>query len=52
MPMSMRKPILALMPSGLPESSSAGMAPMMAYGRLKRMMKGVMSEPRASTITM
>ena len=52
MPMSIRKPIMALMPSGLPVMSSAGMAPMMASGRLKRMMNGVMSEPRASTITM
>ncbi len=51
MPMSMRKPIMALMPSGWPVMSSAGMAPMAASGRLNMMMNGVMSEPRASTIT-
>ena len=52
MPMSIRKPIMALMPSGLSVTSRAGMAPMSASGRLKRMMKGVRSEPRASTMTM
>ena len=39
----------ALMPIGRPVSSSAGKAPMVASGRLNRMMNGVISEPKAST---
>ena len=52
MPMSMSMPIMALMPSGRPVMSRAAMAPMMASGRLKRMMKGSSRLPKTMTITM
>ena len=50
MPMSIRKPMSALTPMGRPVMNSAGKAPMVASGRLNRMMNGVTSELKASTI--
>ena len=40
----------ALTPIGRPVRNSAGKAPMVASGRVNRMMNGVMSELKASTI--
>ena len=47
-PMSIRKPISALSPIGRSVISSAGKAPIVASGRLNRMMNGVTSELKAS----
>ena len=50
MPISIRKPMRALTPSGRPVTYSAGKAPIVASGRLNRMMNGVISELNVSTI--
>ena len=49
-PISIRNPMSALTPSGLPVKYSAGSAPIVASGRLNRMMNGVISELNVSTI--
>ena len=51
MPMSIRKPMRALMPMGWPVMSSAGKAPMVASGRLNRMTSGSTSDPNRNTMT-
>ena len=50
MPMSISNPMRALTPIGRPVRYSAGNAPIVASGRLNRMMNGVTSELNASTI--
>ena len=50
MPMSIRKPMSALTPIGRPVTYRAGNAPMVASGRLNRMMNGVTSELKVRTI--
>ena len=49
-PISIRNPMRALTPMGRPVMSSAGNAPISASGRLNRMMNGVTSELKVSTI--
>ena len=50
MPISIRKPMSALTPIGRPVRYSAGNAPMVASGSVNRMMNGVTSELKVSTI--
>ena len=50
MPMSISMPMSALTPIGRPVMYRAGNAPIIASGRLNRMMNGVTSELNARTI--
>ncbi len=52
MPMSMSRPMRAGRPISRPVMNSAKKAPTDMKGRLKRMMKGFIKDPREATITM